>query len=51
MGTYKPGSDIDISLIGKNLTQALLWKILEALDDLLLPYMFDLSIYEALDNH
>lgn len=50
MGTYKPGSDVDISLIGKDLTQELLWKISEALDDSLLPYVFDLSLFETLDN-
>ena len=50
MGTYKPGSNVDISLIGKALTQELLWKISEALDDSLLPYVFDLSLFETLDN-
>lgn len=50
MGTYKAGSDIDISLIGKNLTQELVWKISDALDDILLPYVFDLSLFETLDN-
>jgi|UniRef100_UPI004047E902 predicted nucleotidyltransferase len=50
MGTHKPGSDIDISLIGKDLTQELVWKILDALDDTLLPHVFDLSLFETLDN-
>lgn len=50
MGTYKQGSDIDICLTGKELSQELVWKISEALDDLLLPYVFDLSLFETLDN-
>lgn len=50
MGTHKPGSDIDISLIGKDLTQELVWEILDALDDALLPYLFDLSLFETLNN-
>jgi predicted nucleotidyltransferase len=50
IGTYKPGSDIDLSLVGKDLSQDVMWKICEALDDLLLPYLFDLSLYETLDK-
>lgn len=50
MGTYKPGSDIDISLIGKDLTQELVWKVSDALEDMLLPYVFDISLYETIDN-
>ncbi len=51
MGTYKPSSDIDLSLFGKNLTQDLIWTIAQELDDLLLPQMFDLSLFETLDNN
>jgi predicted nucleotidyltransferase len=50
MGTFKPGSDIDITLLGKELTQDLIWKIGQALDDLLLPYVIDLSLFDTLDN-
>ncbi len=50
MGTFKSGSDIDITLRGKELTQDLIWKIAQALDDVLLPYMFDLSLFEAIEN-
>jgi predicted nucleotidyltransferase len=51
MGTHKPSSDVDLSLFGKNLTQDLIWTIAQELDDLLLPQMFDLSLFETLDNN
>ncbi len=49
-GNYKPGSDIDLTLYGKNLTISQLGDIAEELDDLLLPYMFDLSIFDQLGH-
>ena len=49
-GNYKKGSDIDLTLFGENVEQSLCDDIAEALDDLLLPYMIDLSVYEQL-NH
>jgi predicted nucleotidyltransferase len=49
-GTYKTGSDIDLTLCGENLSLHLLNDIAEALDDLLLPYTIDLSIFNKL-NH
>lgn len=50
MGTFKSGSDIDITLLGHDLTQDLIWNISQELDDLLLPQVFDLSLFESLDN-
>lgn len=50
LGTSKPGSDIDITLLGQELTQDLILKIAQALDDILLPYMCDLSLFETIDN-
>lgn len=47
-GTYKPGSDIDLTLYGDALTTAELGAIVEELDDLLLPYQIDLSILEQI---
>jgi len=44
-GNFKPGSDIDLTLRGDGLTLSLLGDIDAALDDLLLPYEIDLSIY------
>lgn len=45
-GNYKPGSDIDLTLRGKNLNLFILNKISLELDDLLLPYTFDLSLHD-----
>ncbi len=50
MGTYKDGSDIDLTLKGANLDLNILKRVTNALDDLLLPYHFDLSIYAKLQN-
>ncbi len=49
-GNYKNGSDIDLTLIGENLNLRLLNKISLDLDDLLLPYKIDLSIYDQITN-
>ncbi len=49
-GNYKPGSDVDLTLKGKDINLSVLNKISLQLDDLLLPYTFDLSIYRHIDN-
>jgi len=49
-GNFKPGSDIDLTLEGEGLTLSILHKIDDNLDDLLLPYTFDLSIFGHIDN-
>jgi predicted nucleotidyltransferase len=49
-GENKRGSDIDIVLKGEKLTLNELNKISLVLDDLLLPYTFDLSIYHRINN-
>jgi predicted nucleotidyltransferase len=44
-GNFKNGSDIDLTLRGgADLTLQVLYKIMDELDDLLLPYTIDLSI-------
>lgn len=51
MGTQHPGSDVDITLIGKNLNRKnTLLPLSEALDELLLPVTFDCSIFTQLEN-
>lgn len=49
-GTYKPFSDIDITLVGETLTHNDLLRIMNDIDDLLLPYMFDISLFHDLRN-
>ena len=49
-GNYKPFSDIDITLKGKTLTRQLLGRIFTEIDDLLLPYFLDISIYNKLTD-
>lgn len=50
-GNYKNGSDIDLTLHGgTDLTLNILYKILDEIDDLLLPYTIDLSIYRTLSD-
>lgn len=49
-GNFKPGSDIDLSLIGKDLTFDDLLNIRIKLDDLMLPYQFDVSIFHSIKN-
>lgn len=49
-GNYKHGSDIDLTLLGTALTPGLLGDIAQALDDLLLPYCVDLSIFANLHH-
>jgi len=50
-GNYKNGSDIDLTLHGgADLTPNILYKILSDIDDLLLPYTVDLSIYRTLND-
>ena len=45
-GNYKNGSDIDLTLCGgADLDLRVLYRIMDELDDLLLPYTIDLSIY------
>jgi len=48
-GNYNPYSDIDITLVGSiDLTSQN--KIENELDDLLLPYKFDVSIFNKIEN-
>ena len=49
-GTSKPGSDIDLTLKGRELDLHVLNRISRDLDDLLLPYNIDLSIYHRIKD-
>ena len=49
-GNYKHGSDIDLTLTGSGLVYDDLLKIMGELDDLLLPYTIDLSLFASLTH-
>jgi predicted nucleotidyltransferase len=49
-GNYRNGSDIDLTLHGSALTNKILMDLMVELDDLLLPYTIDLSIFSALQH-
>lgn len=49
-GNYREGSDIDLTLTGEHLTYRTLLRIEEEIDDLLLPYLFDISIFSHIDD-
>jgi predicted nucleotidyltransferase len=50
MGNFRYNSDIDLTLIGKMLGLTELLLIENELDDLLLPYQIDLSLFHQIDN-
>lgn len=49
-GNYRRGSDIDLTLTGECLTYRTVARIEDEIDDLLLPYLFDISILSYIDN-
>ncbi len=49
-GNFKPGSDIDLSLVAPDMSLPELLALENEIDDLLLPYKVDLSLYHTLDN-
>ena len=49
-GNYKMFSDVDITLMGNNLSFYLRTKLAIDIDYLLLPYQFDISIFSLLSN-
>lgn len=49
-GNFRTGSDIDVTLVGENLNLKELNKISLDLDELYLPYSFDISIFEKIQN-
>jgi predicted nucleotidyltransferase len=48
LGRHRPASDIDLTLIGSTISAAALASIDAELDDLLLPWMIDLSALSAI---
>jgi uncharacterized protein len=49
-GTFKPGSDIDLTLIGSGLTMEDLGRIQSELEEGSLPYQIDLSILSQISH-
>lgn len=49
-GNYKPFSDIDLTIVGSTLSHADRNEIAREIDDLLLPYEVDLSLFHSLKN-
>ena len=49
-GNHKPFSDVDITLLGCRLTHNQINQLSIDIDDLLLPYQFDISIFHAITN-
>ena len=50
-GNYRKGSDIDITLIGEDLNlNNSIYPLMDDLDDLLLPYLFDISIFTHIED-
>ncbi len=50
-GNFRPGSDIDLTLRGgPELTWKVLYRIIRELDDLPLPYTFDISLLREIDD-
>ncbi len=49
-GDYRKGSDIDISFFGEGLNLDIIFAVEEKIDELYLPYTFDLSIFENINS-
>jgi predicted nucleotidyltransferase len=49
-GNYKNGSDIDLTIIDNNLSMSGIICLENAIDDLMLPYKFDLSLKRNIAN-
>jgi uncharacterized protein len=50
-GNFREGSDVDLTLSGQDLTYPMLASVDSRLDDLMLPYTFDISIFSQIDNN
>jgi predicted nucleotidyltransferase len=49
-GTYRPGSDIDLTLFGDGLDLDILGRIATRLHESPIPYQVDLAIFELIDH-
>lgn len=51
MGKFRDGSDIDLTIKGRNLDHNILSCVIRETEALNLPYLFDISIYDLVDNY
>jgi uncharacterized protein len=49
-GNFRPNSDIDLTIISDGFSTTELLQVENELEDLLLPYEIDLSIYSQIEN-
>lgn len=49
-GNYRAGSDIDITIVAPKMDLSGLLQIQNEIDDLLLPYKMDISLFHQIDN-
>lgn len=50
-GNYRKGSDIDLTLQGEGLTLGnSVYPVMDEIEELMLPYTFDISVYSQIDN-
>lgn len=50
IGNYRSGSDIDFAIFGKDLNQESINEIKYQIDELPIPYMFDITDYNSITN-
>jgi predicted nucleotidyltransferase len=50
MGTHREGSDIDLALVGPQVTEQLCSKLWQELDELPTPYLIDLSVFHNIQS-
>jgi predicted nucleotidyltransferase len=50
MGRHQPASDVDLTLRGPRLSHRDLLQLMEAINDLLLPWRVDLSLHADLND-
>lgn len=49
-GDERVGSDIDLTLMGDNVTHEVLYRLSDEIEELMQPYYMDLTIYNELKN-
>lgn len=49
-GNFREGSDIDLALFGNHLENETIFQLVNEMDELNLPYLFDFCIYDQLDS-